>query len=1409
MSHSGGFLNNLNPIAKSRRSQLQTLHNYEQASSLLEEDENAENDYEEQQGIPLSSSKRLASPRSKAIATLEVDQSPKEHRADVEQGLDASDEEVPHSFMVETSPNSRRRSSGQPSRSHRSRTTRSRSQRNRAVASSSLLPTTHPIHMSTRIPHPDDIEEEDEEEQNAALPSSPAGSSKGANKGKGKPRSRKNETTRGGLDEHQQALWRWVNVYNLDEYLQEVYHYYANSGFTSIALSRVLNLLTVGFVIAFTTFLWGCIDYPKLSRIGKDGKGGHLHDVVIPRCVTRLPPVPALFLILFSTFYAYQLLAFFLSLTRLYQMRDFYTHLLKIPDVDISTVPWSTVVARISSIRDENPITAIGNNAGGTSDEQGTGTAKLDAHDTANRIMRQENYLIAMFNKDLLDLRLPIPTIAQRILSMVGIYQEESTNSAAGTTLTRALEWNLRFCLMDFLFDRSGRVKDVFLKERNRETLVEELKKRFIFMGLLNALFLPFIIPYLLIYSFFRYFEEAQRNPSSISSRRYTPYAEWKFREFNELPHLFSRRLDTSYPTANMYLDQYPQTTTSHVARFVSFIAGSFAGVLILASLLDPELVLRFEITQGRTVLFWIGIFGAILAVSRGMIRDGHLVFDPEILMKEVIRHTHYMLEWWKGELHSEKVHQEFSKLFTMKVMIFVQEILSVVLNPLILTLALPKCAPEIIDFFREFTIHIDTLGYVCSFAVFDFRRHGNIKFGAPSFGEDTKDGEWQQDERFQSKDGKMEKSFLAFKAAHPEWTPTDPTGSLYLERLREMHHEMSHPVHPLSRKPTATAFGIGSTALARSTLAERSEIYERALAQSMANARIRRGPSTNLHMTTAQSSAQQADQQYQEDDRADDGGIDSHLGDSYVDDVRRRGGQVIIGGAERNRSRQEEEDVEADELANGGVLGLLAQIYDRKRPVIHTHHQPPLVALGSLLESLQKIEQQQGGISDDKTDQSQQNKTQKLSKEALEKLAERLHALVGEEFELSGEPPVNEDGLPIVEVMEPASEAYTRSDFIPAPPTISPPRTEVEKIGFRKARDAFIAALEEEEQRDEEQARREEETEFMKAIKQAKEKVQELRTSENTQANSGQLSSLPRIDEKQTVSKEGGKTRKSVSFAQDAKGREESHSLWGDVRQGRLRGLKSGQGTMKLEIVERMPSNTSTSPSTRRIDSDDEDEEDEDGESVEHESEGDDSDAIDFDEAMEQREVALRYHELRQSLGKGPQEGPLGGPIDGGKDDEWDQENVPLEASLAEQSRGKQSSRFMASRLNERSMKAVLPEGLQGEIRHGTLVDNQLVTGDGEGASDGELNERGKRIVDGLTKGMTVEDILAQEHLEEIDNEPDLNEVERKPPEIKQGVVMGEVREATHRSPKAILKSEGKPIKVSRFKANRIDPEA
>ena len=83
------------------------------------------------------------------------------------------------------------------------------------------------------------------------------------------------------LDAYECVLWNWVNVYNLDTFLQEMYVYYHGKGIYSISLKRTLNPLwvpplyvcqwfantwpkTVGFVIAFSTFALRCVDYSRI-----------------------------------------------------------------------------------------------------------------------------------------------------------------------------------------------------------------------------------------------------------------------------------------------------------------------------------------------------------------------------------------------------------------------------------------------------------------------------------------------------------------------------------------------------------------------------------------------------------------------------------------------------------------------------------------------------------------------------------------------------------------------------------------------------------------------------------------------------------------------------------------------------------------------------------------------------------------------------------------------------------------------------------------------------------------------------------------------------------------------------------------------------------------------------------------
>lgn len=230
---------------------------------------------------------------------------------------------------------------------------------------------------------------------------------------------------------------------------------------------------------------------------------------------------------------------------------------------------------------------------------------------------------------------------------------------------------------------------------------------------------------------------------------------------------MFQRRIDMSYPFASRYIDQFPKDKTVQFARFVAFIAGALGAVLAIASLLDPDVFFGFEITHDRTVLFYLGILGTIWAVTRGVVPEENLVFDPEFAIQNVIDYTHYQPAHWKNRLHSDDIRQEFAQLYRPKVLNFSEELLSIIFTPFILWFSLPRCSARLVDFFREFTVHVDGLGYVCSFALFEFQKGGpNIPVPA----RDNRPATAPRDPReayYATKDNKMLASYFNFLDAY------------------------------------------------------------------------------------------------------------------------------------------------------------------------------------------------------------------------------------------------------------------------------------------------------------------------------------------------------------------------------------------------------------------------------------------------------------------------------------------------------------------------------------------------------------------------------------------------------------------------------------------------------------------
>ena len=96
--------------------------------------------------------------------------------------------------------------------------------------------------------------------------------------------------------------------------------------------------------------------------------------------------------------------------------------------------------------------------------------------------------------------------------------------------------------------------------------------------------------------------------------------------------------------------------------------------------------------------------------------------------------------------------------MFNFRIVLFLYDIVGIFVDIYLLAYALPRCAPQMVDFFRDYTKNHRDVGYICSFADFDLGSTSAPRAGTAA--------------RTTLHTQKMEHSLLSFAANHPNWTP-------------------------------------------------------------------------------------------------------------------------------------------------------------------------------------------------------------------------------------------------------------------------------------------------------------------------------------------------------------------------------------------------------------------------------------------------------------------------------------------------------------------------------------------------------------------------------------------------------------------------------------------------------------
>lgn len=466
------------------------------------------------------------------------------------------------------------------------------------------------------------------------------------------------------------------NNISIDNFLIRLYNYYNGKGILCIILEQFLNLVSLFFLVFYSIFLIICIDYKKLFET---------HDIYEAIDFMRFIDLPffiIICLVIFSIIWFFKFVKFIFSIKLLMEIRRFYIDKLGISDEIIKTIKWNEIVNKIVNYSRREKLIYDNEN-------------DLTIYGILCRIMRKDNFFIAMIDTNILDNKIYIPFIGEH------------------NFLSKSLEWNIHKSIYNYIFDHNSQINSYITNDFDIDNLSKALKKRFIIMAWLNIIFSPFILLFQIAFFFFRFVEELKNEPTSLGLRQWSSYARWKFKQYNELPHIFDKRLKLAYKPANLYVKNFPQPIMITLSRFIIFILSSFIAVLSVFTIIDEQ-ILFYPLTIERTVLWYLGMFGIIIGCCKYYSQPNQ-IFDPIDKLKNVIIYIYYSEPGWSNNEDKYKTLNEFTKLFTYKLLIVIDEIISVIVTPYLLY-KLSKQSKQIILFFTNIISYDNDIGYHCSY---------------------------------------------------------------------------------------------------------------------------------------------------------------------------------------------------------------------------------------------------------------------------------------------------------------------------------------------------------------------------------------------------------------------------------------------------------------------------------------------------------------------------------------------------------------------------------------------------------------------------------------------------------------------------------------------------------------------
>lgn len=459
-------------------------------------------------------------------------------------------------------------------------------------------------------------------------------------------------------------------------FFENVYNYYIRGGYNCIVVQNIMTIFTTAFLMLFSTIILFCIKWKEMMSCDSEDTCLSVSDYYMSQdeMSTPLKVCMKFYFSIFAIYWIWCTFTYIIQIFTFIPYKNYYEKGLGIAKDDLVGIEWNDVINSMIKYDIELNHTII-----------------------VSSIMRKDNYLIALFNKNI-----------------IGVTSFFYTNY---------FEWILNICILNHIFTDRHRLNIATIRDRPM------IVRRFRILGILMLVFSPFILAILLVYCIVKFTADFYTKKNYFGPKEWNMYAKWKFREYNELQHIFDKRVDRSYKYAVRYEEKFNSHMINVITNQLVFVAGTLLSVLIVITLFDERISLYVKLME-RNLLWYVAILTSMIAICKVFFvtPDSKSKTHNEI-MKDISRYTHYYPKKWKGSVHTRKTYDSFRKLYTYKVMALVKELLGVILVPVIMIFYMPKNMNIVLQYIEDITIYHSKLGHICKYGNFELDQTGRVRY--------------------------------------------------------------------------------------------------------------------------------------------------------------------------------------------------------------------------------------------------------------------------------------------------------------------------------------------------------------------------------------------------------------------------------------------------------------------------------------------------------------------------------------------------------------------------------------------------------------------------------------------------------------------------------------------------------